>query len=168
MWHTVYCDSGYNGTAILNVTHRVLWFRYQGTASLNVTHCVLLMQIPVLVPTTCDIPAIQIPNSLRTYINPDSLCLTNTTMFFKAQNTLHYWGRVSFYNAWINQPDLVEHTELDWAESGLHSSGKVGKPTCSHMVLSESVGTTHGSSTSQTSRPYGNARLYEHRQHIIC
>jgi hypothetical protein len=47
-------------------------------------------------------------------------------------------------------------------------AGQWGKPTCSHTVLSDSVGTTHGSSTSQTSRPYSNARLYEHRQHIIC
>jgi len=34
------------------------------------------------------------------------------------------------------------------------------------MVLSEPVGTTHVSSTSPTTRPYDNARLYEHRQHI--
>jgi len=53
------------------------------------------------------------------------------------------------------------------------TTGHWGKPTCSHTVLSEFVGTIHGSSTSQTSRPYCNSTslkvgLYDHQQHIIC
>lgn len=52
-------------------------------------------------------------------------------------------------------------------------AGQWGKPTCSHTVLSEFAGTIHGSSTSQTSRPYCNATSltvgqYKHQQHTIC
>jgi hypothetical protein len=47
------------------------------------------------------------------------------------------------------------------------TAGQWGKPTCSHTVLSEFVGTIH------TSRPFCNATsltvgLYEQQQHIIC
>ena len=53
------------------------------------------------------------------------------------------------------------------------TAGQWGKPTCSHMGLSQFVGTIHRSSTSQTARPYCNATsltvgLDRHQQHIIC
>ena len=72
-----------------------------------------------------------------------------------------------------NEPDLVEHTELDWADSDLHNTRTVGKTNLQPHGLSEFGGPIHGSLTPQTSTPFCNptsltVRLYEQQRQIVC